>query len=166
MEKGTEQKLIVHDTPEQNGVTGVLNHVGLEWTRAVLHVSGLPKFLWDEAVYHDLAEELDFGLAVVSKTPFEAVTEKKLNLAKLPEWGCVVWVHTKKNSKLDVQVTEGHWVGVDEQSKGHWIFQPSKQTVTVKHSVVFTELLVSVGELEGEDFVSLYCQATTNCHKS
>jgi hypothetical protein len=113
-----------------------------------------------------LAEELDFGLAVVPKTPFEAVTGKKLNLDKLPEWGCVVWVHTKKNSKLDVQVTEGHWVGVGEQSKGHCIFQPSKQTVTVEHNVVFTELLVSVGELEGEDFVSLYCQATTNCHKS
>jgi hypothetical protein len=92
-------------------------------------------------------------VAVVSKTPFEAVTGKKPNLAKLPEWGCVAWVHTKKNLKLDGRATEGHWVGFDEQSKGHRIFWPGKRSVTVEHSVVFTEPLVSVGELEGEDSV-------------
>ena len=145
IEKGTEQKLTVHDTPEQNGVAEVLNRIGLERTRAILHASGLPKYMWGEALRHVIwLKNRTSTVAVASKTPFEAVTGKKPNLAKLPEWGCVAWVHTKKNSKLDGRATEGRWVGFDEQSKGHRIFWPDKRSVTVEHSVVFTELLVSL----------------------
>ena len=49
---GTEQKLTVHDTPEENGVAEVLNRVIVERMRAILHASGLLKFLWGEAVRH------------------------------------------------------------------------------------------------------------------
>ena len=49
---GTEQKLTVHDTPEENGVSERLNGVALQRVRAILHASGLPKFLWGEALRH------------------------------------------------------------------------------------------------------------------
>ena len=51
-EQGTKRKLTVHDTPEQNGVSERLNGILLEKVRAMLHASGLPKFLWAEAVRH------------------------------------------------------------------------------------------------------------------
>jgi hypothetical protein len=49
---GTKQKLTVHDTPEENSVSERLNEVILQRVHAILHASGLPKFLWGEAVRH------------------------------------------------------------------------------------------------------------------
>jgi transposase InsO family protein len=89
MEKGTEQKFSVHNTPEQEGVTEVLNHINLEHMKAILHTSGLLKFLWGEALHHMIwLKNRTSTVAIALKTPFEAVTGKKPNLAKLPEWGC------------------------------------------------------------------------------
>jgi hypothetical protein len=42
----------VHDTPEHNGIAERLNRTLLEKVRAMLHASGLPKFLWGETVKH------------------------------------------------------------------------------------------------------------------
>ena len=81
-----------------------MNRVGLERTRAILHASDLPKFLWGEALRHVIwLKNRTSTVAVASKTPIEVVTGKKPNLAKFPEWGCVGWVHTKVNSKLDAR---------------------------------------------------------------
>ena len=49
---GTTRILTTHDTPEYNGVSERLNRTLLERTRAFLHSSGLPKFLWGEAIHH------------------------------------------------------------------------------------------------------------------
>jgi hypothetical protein len=151
-QQGTVQKLTVHDTPEENGVAENLNRVGLERTRAILHASGLPKFLWGEALRHVIwLKNRTSTVAVPLKTPIEAVTGQKPDLLKLPEWGCQVWVHTKKNLKLDARAIEGRWVGFDEQSKGSRIYWPQKRSITVERSVVFAEPLAIVDELEGED---------------
>ena len=99
--QGTVHKLTVHDTPEQNGVAEVFNHIALERVCAILHGSGLPKFLWGEAVRHMVwLKNCTSTAAVEAKTPIEVITRKKPDLSKLPEWGCKVWVHTKSNSKL------------------------------------------------------------------
>ena len=47
--KGTTQKLNVHDTPQHLGVAERRNRTIVERVRALLHMSGLPKFLWGEA---------------------------------------------------------------------------------------------------------------------
>jgi hypothetical protein len=49
---GTVRQLTVHDTPEYNGVSERLNRTLLVKMRAMLHDSGLPKFLWGEAAHH------------------------------------------------------------------------------------------------------------------
>ncbi len=48
--QGTEHHLTTHDTPEHNGVAELLNRRLLEWVRAILHHSELPKSLWGEAI--------------------------------------------------------------------------------------------------------------------
>ena len=50
--KGTVQKLNVHDTPQHAGVAERHNQMIGEQICALLHASGLPKFLWGEAARH------------------------------------------------------------------------------------------------------------------
>src|SRR6266702_1065200 len=51
---GTVRRLTVHDTPQLNGVAERLNRTLVERIRAFTHSSSLPKFLWGEALCHDL----------------------------------------------------------------------------------------------------------------
>ena len=51
---GTTRRLTVHNTPEHNGVAERANRTNLEIVHAMLHDSGLPKFLWAEAVSHTI----------------------------------------------------------------------------------------------------------------
>jgi transposase InsO family protein len=44
--KGTVRSLMVHDTPEENGVSEWLNRTLLEHARAMHLTASLPKFLW------------------------------------------------------------------------------------------------------------------------
>jgi hypothetical protein len=110
----------------------------LEKVRAMLHASGLPKFLWGEAVKHAVyLKNRTSTKALDGKTPFEIFYSAKPNLKGLPEFGCDVWVHTTEGSKLDGRSVKGKWVGYDEESSGHRIYSPEKRTVSVQRSVKF-----------------------------
>jgi hypothetical protein len=148
----TKQKLTVHDTPKENGVSEWLNGVLIEHVRALLHASGLPKFLWGEAIHHIIwLKNRTSTKAVLGKTPYEVVTRKKPDLMELHEWGCHVWVHDNSTSKLDGRAHKGRWMNFDDQSKGSQIYWPDKHNVTVKRSVIFTTPIVVVDGLEAED---------------
>jgi hypothetical protein len=68
--------------------------------------------------------------------PYKAVTGKKPDLCDVCEWGKKVWVRLEvKGRKLGGHVKEGRWMGVDEQSKGFWIYWPDTKTVSVKCNV-------------------------------
>ena len=99
---GTRRNLTVHDTPEHNGVVERLNHTLLEKVRAILHASGLPKFLWGEAIKHaNYLRNQTSTKTLDNETPFKVYHGAKPNLGGLPEFGCKVWVHTTEGSKLD-----------------------------------------------------------------
>ena len=63
---------------------------------------------------------------------------KKPDLRKLYEWGNQVWVHTPGGSKLDEQSKMRKWIRYDEVSNGHRIYWPDKHSVTVEHSIKFS----------------------------
>jgi hypothetical protein len=121
--QGTQRILTTHDTPEYNGVSEQGNRRNLEHTRAMLHSSGLPKFLWGEAVLHSvwLRNRTPTRALPAGKTPYEMLHGKKPNLNGLREWGSKVWVHDTSGSKLDGRSRIGHWVGFDEPSNAHRI---------------------------------------------
>jgi Pol polyprotein, beta-barrel domain/Integrase core domain/GAG-pre-integrase domain len=50
--KGMIRSLIVHDTPEENGMSERLNRTLLEHARAMHLGADLPKFLWAESIQH------------------------------------------------------------------------------------------------------------------
>jgi hypothetical protein len=84
--KGTVQKLTVHNTPQQNGVAKRRNRTIIERVRALLHASGLPRFLWGEAARHVVwLMNCTTTKAVDGKAPHEAAFGDKLNLKHVRE---------------------------------------------------------------------------------
>ena len=68
----------------------------------MLHVSGLPKFLWVEAINHAVyLKNCTMTKALDGKMPYEVFHGRKLNLQGLLEFGSQVWVHDTSGSKLD-----------------------------------------------------------------
>ena len=150
--QGTDQKLIVHDTASQNGVAERQNRTIVERIQALLHASGLPKFLWGEAARHVIwLMNRTSTRAVEGMTPFEAAFKKKPNLKDVREWGEKVWIRIEGGDKLGGRVREGRWMGIDEQSKGVRIYWPDKMTVGVERNVYYNKTVASVSRLEGEE---------------
>ena len=135
---GTLRNLTVHDTPEHNGIAERLNRTLLEKVCAMLHASGLPKFLWGEVVNHAVyLKNQTSTKALDGKTPFQVFHGTKPNLCGIPEFSSKVWVHTPENSKLEGRSVIGRWVGFDEESSSHHIYSPEKRTVSIQRSVKF-----------------------------
>ena len=151
-QQGTQQRLTVHDTPEYNGIAERLNRTLLEKVRAMLHASGLPKFLWGEALKHaNYLRNRTSTKALEGKTPYEVKFGMKPNLAGLHEWGSKVWVHDTSGTKLDGRSRIGRWVGYEEASNAHRIYWPDKRNVTVERSIKFDENDILIpAPIEGE----------------
>lgn len=152
--RGTVQKLTVHDTPQHNGVAERRNRTILERVRALLHASGLPRFLWGEAARHVVwLLNRTSTKAVDDMTPLESAFGTKPDVREVREWGEKVWVRTEtKGFKLGGRVKEGRWVGIDENSKGFRVYWPDKKTVSVERNVYFNKAGLSDSRLEGEDW--------------
>ena len=91
--RGTEYKLTMHDTPAHNGVTEHNNCTIVERVNALLHASGLLKFLWGEAAHHVVwLMNHTSTKAVDGRTPFETAFRKKPDLRNVREWGETMWV--------------------------------------------------------------------------
>jgi hypothetical protein len=153
---GTNLKVTVHDTPEQNVVVECLNRTLMEKVRALLIASSLPLYLWGEALMHvTWLKNRTSMRTVVGKTSFEALNCAIPDLTNLPEWGCSVWIHNQKTGKIAVRAKPARWVGFDLNSDGHRIYWPEKRTVSVERSVKFSSsglptVIIENVELEGE----------------
>ena len=149
--KGTQQKLNVHDTPQHAGVAERRNRTIGERIWALLHASGLPRFLWGEAARHAVwLLNRTTTKAVDGMTPFEAAFGKKPDLKKVREWGEKVFVRIEGGTKLGGRVREGRWMGIDNESKGVRVYWPESKTVTVERNVYFDNSSVSRLEEEQE----------------
>ena len=81
---GMVRKLVVHDTPEHNGVAERLNRTLLEKVRAMLHKTGLPKFLWAEARSHTVfLKNRTWTRSIGETTPYELLNGRKPNIKNL-----------------------------------------------------------------------------------
>ena len=88
---GTIRKLTVHDTPEHNGISECLNRTIMEKVHAMLDDSGMPKFLWAEAVSHAVyLKNRTWTCTIDNTTPFKILHGRKPNIGNLHPWGCKV----------------------------------------------------------------------------
>jgi hypothetical protein len=100
--KGTVREFTVHDSPPQNGVAEHGMRTRAKQAQALLIASGLPRFLWEEAMNHStqLQNQLP-AAALEGKTPYEAQHNKKPHLAGIQEFGAAAYVKDLKAGKLD-----------------------------------------------------------------
>ena len=150
--KGTTYKLSVHNTHQEAGVSERRNCTIAERIRALLHASGLPKYLWGEAAHHVVwLLNRTTTKAVKGMTPYEAVFGKKPNLKGVREWGEKVWVRVEKGDKLSGRVRKGHWLGIDEESKGVRVWWPDTKTVGIERNIYYDNSRSLDSRSEGED---------------
>ena len=121
----------------------------------MLHDSGLPKFLWAEAVSHAVyLRNCTWTQAIGIMTPYELLNGRKPNVKGLHPWGCKVRVHDIDGTKLEGHSKVGHWLGFDPEMKdGHRIYWPDRRSVSVERSVRFNfndDMVVWVLLLKGE----------------
>ena len=124
--KGTIRKLTVHDTPEENGTVERAHGTLFSGVRTMLSDSQLPHWLWGYTLeYMCYVWNRTPKKALGMKTPFEECFNSKPNIAKLHQFGSPCFVTRVPQSKLAEQAIEGRWVGLDPESKGHWIYWPN-----------------------------------------
>ena len=82
--------------------------------------SGLPQFLWEEAMKHSTwLQNRTPTHALDGKTPYEMQHGKKPYLAGIQEFGTAAYVKDLDASKLDSKVRVGRFVGYNSESKGY-----------------------------------------------
>jgi len=63
----------------------------------------------------------------------ETVFNTKPDLSNICEWSKKCWIRIEYNNKLGKKVQTSHWIGLDDKSKGHYVYWPDKWTVFVEH---------------------------------
>ena len=136
--KGTTRELTVHDSPSQNGVAERGMRTRAERARALLLASGLPRFLWEEAMKHTTwLQNRTPTRALNGKTPYEMRNKRKPHLGGIQEFGAHAYVKDLKAGKLDSRAQVGRFVGYDSESKGCRIYWPGKRSITVERNIMF-----------------------------
>ena len=97
------------------------------------------------------AEAEDEWASEAEGVPLTAAFGKKLNLKGVREWGEKVWVHVEKGDKLSGRVHKGHWLVIDEESKGVRVWWPDTKTVGIERNVYYDNLRSSDSRSEGKD---------------
>lgn len=139
-ERGKIRRLTVHDSPQSNGIAERCNGVLVEHARAMLIDSGLPKYLWKEAVKYSMwirnrttTHHLD------GRTPYEVLYGVKPEIGYIHLWGSWVWVRSLTAGKLDPRGREGRFVGYDAESKGCRVYWTDSRTIGVERDLIFED---------------------------
>jgi hypothetical protein len=129
-------------TPQQNGVVERKNRTVMEMARALLKSMNIPGVFWAEAVRHAvyLLNRLPTK-PMGDRTPYEAINGRKPHLGHLRMFGCTGHVrpavpHLKK---LDDRSLPMVYLGIEEGSKAHRMFNPNNNRIVVSRDVVFEE---------------------------
>ena len=103
--QGTVQRFTAHDTPQHNEIAKRLNCTILKRVHALLHASGLLKYLWGEAAHHVIWLKNWTPTKVLNGlTPFKVAFGTKPNLSCVRKWGSEVFVRVEGISKLSGRV--------------------------------------------------------------
>lgn len=113
----------------------------MDMARSLLKSMHVPSRFWGEAVLHAvyLLNRLPTK-AMGDRTPFEAWTGRKPHLAHLRVFGCTahakVLTHMKK---LDDRSQQFVYLGIEEGSKAHRLYDPRHGKIHVSRDVIFEE---------------------------
>ncbi|GKA15002.1 zinc finger, CCHC-type containing protein [Tanacetum coccineum] len=129
-------------SPQQNGVVERRNRTVLSTTRSMMKAMKLPLTFWAEAVRHAIYILNRVPTrALIDKTPYEALYNRKPNLENLRIFGCTAYAkitipHLKK---LDDRSIPMIYLGVEEGSKACRLYDPIAKKKHVSRDVKFME---------------------------
>ena len=141
-ETGIERHYTAPYSPQQNGVVERRNRSIMDMTRSLLKSMNLPGRFWGEAVRHAvyLLNRLPTK-AMGDRTPFEAWYRKKPHVGHLRVFGCTAHakVTTPHLKKLDDRSHMMIYLGVEDGSKAHRLYDPRENKIQVSRDVKFEE---------------------------
>ncbi|GKE19287.1 zinc finger, CCHC-type containing protein [Tanacetum coccineum] len=129
-------------SPQQNGVVERRNRTVLSTTRSMMKAMKLPLNFWAEAVRHAIYILNRVPTrALIDKTPYEALYNRKPNLENLRIFGCTAYAkitipHLKK---LDDRSIPMIYLGVEEGSKACRLYDPIAKKKHISRDVKFME---------------------------
>nr|GFC02074.1 zinc finger, CCHC-type [Tanacetum cinerariifolium] len=141
-EKGIARQLTAPYSPQQNGVVERRNRTVLSITRSMMKAMKLPLTFWAEAVRHAIyILNMVPTKALVDKTPYEALYNRKPNLENLRIFGCKAYAkitipHLKKMDDRSIPLV---YLGVEEGSKACRLYDPIAKKKHVSRDVRFME---------------------------
>ncbi|GJW69991.1 zinc finger, CCHC-type containing protein [Tanacetum coccineum] len=141
-ENGIARQLTAPYSPQQNGVVERRNRTVLSTMRSMMKVMKLPLTFWAEAVRHAIyILNMVSTRALVDKTPYEVLYNRKPNLENLRIFGCTAYAkitipHLKK---LDDRSIPMIYLGVEEGSKAYRLYDPIGKKKHVSRDVKFME---------------------------
>ena len=128
--------------PQQNGVAERMNRTIEEMARTLFNESGLPRFLWAEAVttaayIRNRCVSRSFK---ADQTPYERWYGEKPSVGHLRVFGSAAYAHIPSSfrGKLDKKSVRMRLVGYSG-SKGYRLYDPAKKQIFVRKDVVFNE---------------------------
>jgi hypothetical protein len=141
---GIRRQMTAPYNPQQNGVVERRNRTIMEMSRALLKSMKVPGRLWAEVVRHSvyLLNRLPTK-AMGYRTPFEAWCGKKPQLGHVRIFGCRANVRVAKPhlKKLDDRSKPMVYLGVEDGSKAHRLYDPQTKRIAVSRDVVFEEAI-------------------------
>ncbi|GJS39678.1 zinc finger, CCHC-type containing protein [Tanacetum coccineum] len=142
-ENGIARQLTAPYSPQQNGVVERRNRTVLSTTRSMMKAMKLPLTFWAEAVRHAIYILNRVPTrALVDKTPYEALYNRKPNLENLRIFGCTAYAkitipHLKKLDDRSIPLV---YLGVEEGSKAYRLYDPIAKKKHVSRDVKFMEI--------------------------
>nr|GFB71344.1 zinc finger, CCHC-type [Tanacetum cinerariifolium] len=153
-ENGIARQLTAPYSPQQNGVVERRNRTVLSTTRSMMKAMKLPLTFWADAVRHAIYILNRVPTrALVDKTPYEALYNRKPNLEKLKIFRCTTYAkitipHLKKLDDKSIPLV---YLGVEEGSKACRLYDPIAKKKHVSRDVKFMETKPWDWNEDGED---------------
>ncbi|KAI5327777.1 hypothetical protein L3X38_027173 [Prunus dulcis] len=130
-------------TPQQNGIAERKNRDLLEKTRALMLQMNVPKRFWSQGVLAAtyLINRLP-SRVLDSKSPYEVMQNKKINLSHLRIFGCTCYAHIQSHhrDKLDPKAIKCVFMGYSSTQKGYKCYNPCSRKLFVSRDVRFDEI--------------------------
>ena len=143
-EHGTVRQLTVHDHRLRTELPKRCNGILVEHVHAMLIDSGLPRFLWLEAMKFAMwIRNRTTTHALYGKTPYEVLYRVKLEIRDIHLWGSRVWAQSLTAGKLDPRGQEGRSAGYDGESKGYRVYWTDSRVVGVEQDLIFEDWSIS-----------------------
>ena len=135
---------IKHETsapysPHQNGTVERAWRSLFDMARCLLLEAKLPKELWAYAVMTSAYIRNRCFSSRLGKTPFEALTGKRPNLANMHIFGSPCYAYVQNAKKLDPRSRKGIFIGYDKGSPAYLVYYPDTDKVEKVRCVKFME---------------------------